>query len=202
MVISRKSISIVGIAIVLLFALIGIAKIEIDRSLVRKKIALVKTDLNNLHVAIVAYTIDYNLFPVPDIDSDGNKVIPKVLTSIDTDYHGFNGRGGPIGPWYPKLLYDPFNHHGKGLYHYCSTKVNGSYWSDLGFIISSYGPDEINGYGTTSFDLEHYVIDPDKQYPEWLDKESIAPYPLYKSPFTYDPTNGLISGGDIWNRGW
>lgn len=209
--ISRKSLISIAIALVLIFILVGIAGIEIDRGLVRKKIALVKLDMQNLDNALESYTIDYNVYPAPDTDSEGNLVVSKRLISVYTRkpfirigsaHVTFSSVKPYTTPSYiNKLPYDPFNHHGKGLYHYAPDKYQGGFWNNNAFIISSYGPDEVNGYGTTKFNLEHFVYDSERSHPDWVDKDSIAPYPLKISPFTYDPTNGLISGGDIWRRG-
>ena len=198
--ISRKSIISIAIALVLIFILVGIAGIEFDRGLVRKKIALVKTELQYLNDTLMSYTIDYNRFPPPDIDVEGNKVISYRLTT-PINYIVFIFSKPTIRYPNNRLPHDPFNQHGKRLYHYAPTKVDGNYWDVTAMILSSYGPDEVSGYGTTKFNLEHYVLDSAKNIPEWVDKDSISPYPLKTSPFTYDPTNGLISGGDIWNRG-
>jgi hypothetical protein len=215
---SRKSLTVFGIAFVLAFVLGAIAKVELDRGLIKKKIALVKMDLQNIDTALEAYSIDYNFYPAPDFDSEGTPLITKrLLSSYTKKPFIFIGMAGPptahdtislssIRPYTPsyinKLPYDPFNLEAKGLYRYATDMVHGDLWRVTNaFIISSYGPDQVNGYGTTKFNLENFVYDSDRSHPDWADKESIAPYLLQTSPFTYDPTNGLISGGDIWRRG-
>ncbi len=102
----------------------------------------------------------------------------------------------PAGHYLEKLLYDPFNNRGKGLYGYSGGPVTGSFkttWPASGWIATSYGPDRVPG---NTGDPDGQPIDPSKA---WSD--SVLGFELKGSDLTYDPTNGLRSPGDIWRRG-
>jgi Tfp pilus assembly protein PilE len=210
MAMQRKTIGLTLLTLVIVFILFAIARIEYQDAKVRTSIAQVKSDQQNLATAIESYYIYYNVYPAPELDSEGNTVPPDFLTkkhlyaglatqSIRTvgTQTTYTFATITIEPWLSGMPKDPFNNGGNGFYHYSPG------WGQC-WIVSSYGPDEVDGYGTTKFNLEHFIIEPIVIDPNSASSTLLqyaAPFPLQSSSFTYDPTNGLRSGGDIWRRG-
>lgn len=135
----------------------------------------VKAEQQTIATALESYYTDYNCYPSPDHDAEGKPVLPHVLTT-------------PVA-YLKSLPFDPFKNKGKGYYGY------GSY-TYSGWIVTSYGPDKVDG---NSGEPGGKPLD---QSIAWSDTlGSFATVPLQQSPFTYDPTNGTVSAGDIWRRG-
>lgn len=95
--------------------------------------------------------------------------------------------------WLPnnatELPRDPFNNHGRGLYGYDGGGTSGKPFGEepnLNFyILTSYGPDRDQ-------DIDPQFVKPGYDSLRWLYQDQ--PLEL----FAYDPTNGLISDGDIY----
>lgn len=232
MAMPRKNIALTILTIIIIFILFAITWVEYQDAKVRSNIAKAKNGLNLTSIALVSYTIDWNSYPKPDFDAEGYPIPPRhrlekhkepprkfIVSSeqafaIKTSRRSGDSNYSRSTNWFEmeyidKLPEDPFNPKEKSLYHYAnviygsdSTKLY--YWADSPFLVSSYGPDQVCGYGTTKFDIQHFVVDPmiynDKAI-QGVYYKCIAPFPLQSSPFTYDPSNGLRSGGDIWQRG-
>jgi hypothetical protein len=202
------------------FILFAITRIEYQDAKVKSNIALAKNDIDTIAKALDAYGMDNNVDPVPDFDLEGNSVISHRLIhswSTSTVWEStrkprkrmidrfetyqkdstYRMRILPAGHYLEKLLYDPFNNHGAGLYGYGGGPVTDgglkNTWPAMGWIVTSYGPDLKPG---NTGDPGGKPIEPSKA---WTDQ--LLTVPLGLSPLTYDPTNGLISGGDIWRRG-
>ncbi len=80
----------------------------------------------------------------------------------------------------PHLMKDPFSLGGTEYY---------SYWSipaSSGFILSGYGPDNVSG---NKLEPGGTPLKP---------QEAFQNNKILSSPWTYDPTNGIKSSGDIW----
>ncbi len=232
MAMPRKTIGLTLLTLVIVFILFAITWVEYSRAKIRSNIAKAKNGLNITATVIESYAIDWNSYPKPDLDTEGYPIPPRhrlephkepprvfivpreqayaMKTSNRSGDSNYSRRTTWGVMYYIKELPDdPFNPKEKSLYHYVnviygsdSTKLY--YWSDSPFLISSYGPDQVCGYGTTKFDIQHFVVDPviyNDSAIKGVYYKCIAPFPLQSSPFTYDPTNGLISGGDIWQRG-
>jgi hypothetical protein len=178
---------------------------EKSRSLVSRA----KGEHNMLATGLEAYYLDNKTYPMADeprtrdsksYENDGTYasdggIIPKILTT-------------PID-YLTALPRDPFRLKGKGYYGFGSGpgKVNligtdnGKYLSKggkpvlgtKGWIVTSYGPDKVDGNsGIKSGSMLREEV-------EWTDIDITQP--LYTKGLTYDPTNGIISPGDIWRRG-
>lgn len=206
---SRKTIGLTLLTLVIISILFAVTWVEYSRAKVQINVARVNKDFENISQALMSYSVDWNCRPPPDINTQGEKILPHILVECIVrpgPLRHYNRRDHRVEPPYPKhysettvqfmekIPTDPFNQKGNGSYHYVL-------WQNNSYIISSYGPDEVDGYGTTKFDSQHYIFDPwdsDTSYNSGL---CVAPFPLKSSPFTYDPTNGLRSPGDIWRRG-
>ena len=142
------------------------------------RVSRVKGELQSLATALEYYYIDNNAYPLPDYDNDGNQILPKALST-------------PVA-FITSRFHDPFNHRGKGFYGYGIHNSTSNDSSD-GWILTSYGPDKVDGNssaaGGTKMDFTK----------AWSDKT--LGFSLEVSGLTYDPTNGILSSGDIWRRG-
>ncbi|MFB3896331.1 MAG: hypothetical protein ACE14V_08520 [bacterium] len=179
-------------------------------SIRRSQISRAIGESRMVELGLEAYFADHNTYPLPDeprtqkrgsYKNDGTYatdggIIPKILTT-------------PIA-YITALPRDPFRLKGKGYYGFGSGpgKVNligtdnGKYLSEggkpvlvtKGWIITSYGPDKVDGNsGIKSGSILREEV-------AWTDNIDTT-QPLVTSGFTYDPTNGTNSPGDLWRRG-
>jgi hypothetical protein len=177
---------------------------------IRSKVSQAKGEQNMIATGLEAYYLDNKTYPMADeprsrepksYENDGTYaseggIIPKILTT-------------PIA-YLTALPRDPFKLRGKGYYGYGSGRGpvnligtdNGKYLSEggkpvlgtKGWIITSYGPDKVDGNsGIKSGAILREEV-------EWTDNIDTT-QPLINKGLTYDPTNGIISPGDIWRRG-
>jgi type II secretion system protein G len=184
------------VAIIAILAAIAIPNFLAAQT--RSKVSKVKAEQQSIATALESYYVDNNIYPAPDevpagvgkASDDGNHdgQLPRALTT-------------PVA-FVSSLFKDPFKVNGKGIYEYgggypaspnAATVTNGTYfaWPGNGWIVSSYGPDVVDGYSSTKL-LEESA---------WGDSAFGTNPRLDASPFTYDPTNGTTSGGDVWRRG-
>ncbi len=133
----------------------------------------IKRDFVNIANALEFYKVDYNTYPLPDYDDEGMPILPKSLTT-------------PIA-YFKELPYDPFKHNGRGIYGYAMD-------THYGWIIKSNGPDNGDGIFYSSTSTEPFPI-------QKAVSDELLGFPLQQSRFTFDPTNGPTSAGDIWRRG-
>jgi len=166
---------------------------------VRSKVSRARAEQASLATALESYYIDNNVYPRADMASQiGNSqtwtgtpgnyvsdggVLPRALTT-------------PVS-FISQLFRDPFKKNGKGFYEYgggpqtgATPPTAGSTWPSTGWIVTSFGPDNTDGYQGS----------PLREETSWTDIYNPA-LPLQQSPWTYDPTNGTTTGGDLWRRG-
>ena len=90
-----------------------------------------------------------------------------------------------------RLPSDPFNNRGHGVYGYAGGHLEGKPFGDEPnyntWILTSHGPDRDK-------DIDPQRVRQDQPSLEWI----YGDQPL--ELFAYDPTNGLISDGDIYRR--
>ncbi len=182
------------VAIIAILAAIAIPNFL--QAQVRSKVSRAKSEEQSLATAIESYYIDNNVYPRADEASDvGNSqtwysqgtwateggVIPRALTT-------------PVS-YISSLFKEPFRKNGTGFYGYGGGPVNTDYsntWPASGWIADSFGPDNAWGYAGNGLQEDS----------AWTDTvEPFVTTPLQQSPYTYDPTNGTTSGGDVWRRG-
>lgn len=123
------------------------------------------------------------------------RTIAFALESYKVDYHSYpfpdyDDEGKPILPkslttpiaYFKELPNDPFKRSGRGIYGYAMD-------TEYGWIIKSNGPDNWDGSNGEPFPIQKAVSD------------KLLGFSLQASRFTFDPTNGTVSPGDIWRRG-
>ena len=91
---------------------------------IRSTVSQVKAEQQTIATALESYYRDNHVYPKPDFDEHGRPIVPYILTT-------------PVA-YLSKLLNDPFKDKGKGYYEYgCDT--------GRGWIVTSYGPDRVDG---------------------------------------------------------
>jgi prepilin-type N-terminal cleavage/methylation domain-containing protein len=182
------------VAIIAILAAIAIPNFLAAQT--RSKVSRAKAESQSLATALESYYIDNNVYPRADqpvnlgpaesYDGAGTYAadggcIPAALTT-------------PVA-FITSLFKDPFKKNGKGFYEYGGGPTQGTgiaqTWPSGGWIVTSYGPDNVDGYTTNLL----------KEETAWSDSVFGLVVPLIASPYTYDPTNGTTSGGDVWRRG-
>jgi len=168
------------IALVLIAAFIYcFAQIEARFTLIRR-IKKAEANLRALSQAMEAYSIDWSC---PPLATDAVPGYRGVRYSWDEDHEfstlQIDNLTTPIGYFksHPK---DPFSLTGRNDYCYTFSHTP---WGDL---LWSPGPDRV-------YDLNPYVL------PDLLDDNYRRRTKLYHL-YTYDPTNGVVSAGDIWRQ--
>jgi hypothetical protein len=217
---SRKGLYIEIVIIIIILALIPVGYAQYQAFTIKNTVKRIRGEMNMLATGLEAYFIDACVYPSPGRPSfrelgsySGNGSYAEdggiVPTSITT----------PVS-YITKLPHDPFRNNGKGYYGLgggpgiksgagrptiddAQHDFSGI-WMSSGWIVSSYGPDKVDGNssapGGTQLREElcwsdSYSIDtPDLMQ---CDKD----HPLGYSTLTYDPSNGIISPGDVWRRG-
>jgi hypothetical protein len=171
-----------------LFALVlaagATAQIQDPDQAVRESVSRTRSDLRSMAVALESYFVDNNSYPawVQGSDADSQVQGNSILASMPTFRRAVGSSPGGTG--LPMTLTTPVAY----LTAYMADPFNGqspntfSYFSDVrGWILLSPGPDG-------DFDVAPSV-----------DYKSSMPQP---SPelllLAYDPTNGEVSGGDIY----
>lgn len=208
------------VAIIAILAAIAIPNFLAAQT--RSKVSRAKGEQNMLATGLEAYFIDANVYPSP------GRGDPFYAPESRDGAGTYAGDGGivpyalttPVS-YITTVPRDPFKKNGRGFYEYGGGPgvsggggratidlVNNNFsgiWPPSGWIVTSYGPDVVDGNigaGTGAQDL--------REESAWIDSYSMsAPdnmlcdnaHPLSTSGFTYDPTNGTTSAGDVWRRG-
>jgi prepilin-type N-terminal cleavage/methylation domain-containing protein len=165
----------------------------------RAKVSRCRGEQQSVANAVESYYVDNNVYPRPD-----EPVIVSPSNAIDgAGTYAADGGCLPRSLTTPvafvtSLFRDPFKKNGKGLYEYAGGPIVTSMsdtWPATGWMVSSYGPDVVDGYGSTMMREETC----------WNDSVAAASlgagFKLENSAFNYDPTNGTTSGGDVWRKG-
>lgn len=172
---------------ILVFAVIALALVLWPKYLepsTRSPVSRVRSDMRSLATAIEAYHVDLNAYPAsatgehsvngarfghPDFQS-----VPSFR--IARDRESFQTITTPMAyiTTYPA---DYFALIKGATFGYCSVAINGR----AGWILISPGPDR------------DYDIDPARDYDPSVEQPSPRLLAL-----AYDPTNGIVSNGDVW----
>lgn len=186
----------------------------------RSKVARAKSDMRSLGTAIESYYIDYNLYPAVALELNA-----KALTTADRATFRFRGTTTlstlttPVAfiTSYPA---DPFADTKGLIFGYFAT--GGSVWNGTanipitgdaavpgGWILTSFGPDTDENAGSTT--LPHGDIEITGGTLAKVDKAVTAYNATISQPsvllltgagaggaYTYDPTNGTTSEGDVY----
>lgn len=203
------------IVVAIIAILAAIAVPNFLEAQVRSKVSRVRADHRSIATAVETYYLDNNLYPAMYGGSSvfGNGAIsadaltPKG-TSVSRTWRMRNGNNlstltTPVS-YITSYFGDPFADT-RGLpFRY--------YTDRAGFILGSYGPDADEGVGgDLGWNQGTYVIeDPtreDNKLESVYDSRRAEPGPLLLSgangatgrgAYTYDPTNGTVSQGDVW----
>jgi hypothetical protein len=179
---------------------------EFKEARIREQVSRVKNDMRSMATAIESYYVDNNSYPTSttEVTKSIHASAARNAQSEGWRLPAFELRGYPAnGSWPPMTLTtpvayitrymdDPFTNQPGHTYQFYSTNHPGhpvqtgprtTMWmgSGGGWILWSPGPDG------------KYDVDWQKYYPN---DTTATLKSLYSK--TYDPTNGTISGGDIW----
>jgi hypothetical protein len=141
------------------------------------------SDMRSMATALESYYVDCNAYPAwTDQPGElqlprtgGAKAIPSFMAK--TDKHQAMTLTTPIA-YMTSLFTDPFSGQPASTFVYYAATVG----EKKGWIIVSAGPDG-------RYDLDTKLYDP---------ALSAADATNVLAPFTFDPTNGVMSAGDIW----
>jgi prepilin-type N-terminal cleavage/methylation domain-containing protein len=199
------------IVVLIIAILAAIAVPNFLEAQIRSKVSRVKADQRSLATAVEAYYVDNNLYPAmakgnaganggvslpPGTGTDGIYLVYtfRVWRSVAerNTFHTLSTPISYIGTYFP----DPFAKGHKGA-------TFGYYHDTNGWILGSYGPD-VDDTGTNPGDLGMY----DNGGIDTVYRSVIAQPSLTlqcgrstvgdQEAFTYDPTNGTISPGDVY----
>ncbi len=148
----------------------------------RPKVSRVKADMRSLATAIEVYRLDHGEWPamVPlDLTGSNTKWLAKSggqrLMTVDSGSAERAGLTTPVA-YLTSVFSDPFAPRGTPYAYYHDRE---------GFILISPGPDE-----------DYDIQDPATVY------DGSIPQPsellVGGGSWTYDPTNGMVSNGDVW----
>jgi type II secretion system protein G len=162
------------IVVAIIALLAGIALPNLLMAQTRSKVARVKSELRTLTTALESYRTDNNHYPASTLVPLFQRFIPLTtpvayLSTIPTD--DFNVRVDP----------NAGTGRARGNYTYAATPID----EENRFALVSDGPDLAPNHGNVEF------------YPGYSAKIWENPASGFEF-FRYDPTNGVVSDGDIW----
>lgn len=168
---------VVGVVFAIGFILFWLSDCYGTRSVVSR----VKADQRTVHTALESYFVDYGVYPaerpLSDLTDRHDKLKEangwKLATIEQGRGESFPGITTPTA-YILSLFSDPYAPDGDLSFAYSNDLIGG-------WILFSPGPDR------------DYDIDPKIDYGSRSDQ--LTPTLVHK---TYDPTNGMVSGGDIW----
>jgi prepilin-type N-terminal cleavage/methylation domain-containing protein len=197
------------IVVAIIAILAAIAVPNFLEAQVRSKVSRVRTDQRSLATAIESYYVDNNSYPASTTDQNANAYGGTTALSYDnrtfavrnaTD-NDFNTLTTPIS-YITSYFPDPFQDQKQFCYLYWGTR--------LGWILGSPGPDtDASSGGQLWWNQPHHTdLDgPLSDGVETVYNPRVAqPSSLllagegtsHTGSWTYDPTNGTISDGDLW----
>jgi len=173
-------------------AFIVVDRMSYPREIPRSKVSRVRTDHRSLATALESYYVDHNSYPTmrpfksfPGYDMEKIRNAGGiVMSSIEVGRGELAGLTTPVA-YVSGLFPDPYAPE-RGLPF--------AYWvpeDGKGWILLSPGPDGV--YSLAPAQLET-VYDTSVGQPSALLLAGSGP----RGAFTYDPTNGIESRGDVW----
>jgi prepilin-type N-terminal cleavage/methylation domain-containing protein len=196
------------IVVAIIAILAAIAVPNFLEAQVRSKVSRVKTDIRSLATGIESYYIDNNLYPVCAREGrltagEHHYNYYQNTWRVDAthDYCTFSAQQNanpkifvlttPIA-YITSYFVDPFAD--------CKSSTFGYYCDTNGWIAWSPGPDTDQAEGT---DLSHTTRAVETVYDSRISQPSLQLLVGYNTAtgteaFTYDPTNGTVSPGDVW----
>jgi len=211
------------IVVAIIAILAAIAVPNFLEAQVRAKVSRVRTDQRSLATAIESYYVDNNIYPAHGIGAStlncwtynyavvwqqnhtrGSMLLPNFLMKGNTQSNSFQTLTTPLSyiTTYPP---DPFATN-KGVTFSFASVFPGAALpgapvgskGGVGWILWSFGPDVDEYKGTSPSDSPFLPYDPAVAQPSItliVGREGDQPG---QDAFTYDPTNGTVSGGDLW----
>lgn len=204
------------IVVAIIAILAAIAVPNFLEAQVRSKVSRVRADHRSIATAVETYYLDNNLYPCmwggtsPGANgTSADSITPKASTWGDSRTFRLRGNSAlstlttPVS-YITSYFGDPFADT-RGLpFRY--------YTDRAGFLLGSFGPDADEGVGgDLGWNQGTYVIiEPreDNKLESVYDSRRAEPGPLLltgangsatgRAAYTYDPTNGTVSQGDVW----
>ncbi|MFH0793881.1 MAG: prepilin-type N-terminal cleavage/methylation domain-containing protein [bacterium] len=209
------------IVVAIIAILAAIAVPNFLEAQIRSKVSRVKADHRSLATGLESYYVDNNLYPAWDCGLRGANAFAGA-TSGARKIHTFRIKTSATDPlltlttptaYITNYFPDPFaNTKGSTFGYYADT---------AGWILYSYGPDTDEGVtqtanspgdlakglpvgcttvGAASILAAQYNTSPESAYSSSVSQPSptLIAGPSSNDAFTYDPTNGTVSPGDVW----
>jgi len=205
------------IVVAIIAILAAIAVPNFLEAQVRSKVSRVRADHRSIATAVETYYLDNNLYPamyggssVAGNGTSADSITPKASPWGNSRTFRLRGTAvlstltTPVS-YITSYFGDPFADT-RGLpFRY--------YTDRAGFLLGSFGPDADEGVGgDLGWNVGTYVIeDPtreDNKLESVYDSRRAEPGPLLltganglaagRAAYTYDPTNGTVSQGDVW----
>lgn len=207
------------IVVAIIAILAAIAVPNFLEAQVRAKVSRVKNDQRSLATGIETYYVDNNQYPIAAREGSGNRPAPaagipvnpasagnvnRYLTNTTgsspvAQYYSFatraaSGNGSTFATLTTPISYitsyfaDPFTDTRGATFAYMQ--------DTNGWILWSPGPDTDESAQTDLYPLVETIYNSSFSQPstELVAGTAAAP----KGAFTYDPTNGTVSEGDVW----
>jgi hypothetical protein len=165
-----------GVAVAPVAIMAAIAVPNFLEAQVRSKVSRARADMRTIATGCEAYYVDNNVYP-PFTENPAESVRGTVPDEKPVPSFKGGCLTTPVA-YLTGFMPDPFCNKKGATYGYYAPKVD----DKAGWILFGPGPD-------TKFDLDWKVYDP-----ALLSDDQIKRL----VPFTYDPTNGTVSVGDIW----
>ena len=182
---SRRAFTLIELLVVvgIIAILAAIAMPNFLEAQVRAKCARVRADLRTIAVAWEAYAIDNNRYPVDwDNNPAGGEVTQIGMVEVTTPIAYLTSF--PVDPF--SVMTNPY-HHTEYAPHFEAASC------EYAYCIFSLGPDGLHGF------------DASDQWPDGIyDSKPGQNGGMYTGPICmrpYDPTNGIISYGNIHKMG-
>lgn len=157
-------------------------------SQVRAKVSRVRSDMRTISLAVESYAVDNNSYPF----------VPQTFTDLAARMRQITS---PIA-YMSSIPKDPFVRKVDTLYGLGSIEdsTGASYLYNTGHALVGVGITDPNSLNRQSWALTSGGPDLRIQFPYWPFADTFVLSNSYLD-FIYDPTNGTVSGGEIFRRG-
>jgi len=210
------------IVVAIIAILAAIAVPNFLEAQVRAKVSRVKTDQRSMATAIEAYYVDNNIYPAwsagtgpggtetynhwvvySNNHTGGAAELPCFLLNGVGPAQRFMTLTTPVA-YITSYTADPFATNRGCTFSYAAVFPGDPHTppgkGGVGWILWSFGPDVDEYKGSSPSDSPFFAYDPAIGQPSalLLAGDSNDGSDQDQDAFTYDPTNGTVSGGDIW----
>lgn len=176
------------IVVGIIAVLAAIAVPNFLESQVRAKVSRVRSDMRTIALAVESYAVDNNTYPF----------VPQTFTDLPARMRQITS---PIA-YLTTIPTDPFTRKVDTLYGLGSIEdaKGASYLYNTGNALVGVGVTDPNSLNRQSWALTSGGPDLRIQFPYWPFADTFVISHAYLD-FIYDPTNGTVSGGEIFRRG-